>query len=270
LTAALVAPPSPAIAHAVPLHGESHAIAERASEQHAIFVGRLRAYGVAVTTLEGTSAHPLDSLAADLAVVFRDGAFVMRPSDLERRRSVAVVEAALQAAGVPIVGRIESPGLLDGGDVVRIGDTLFVGVPVARASDVGIHARSHGNALGREQLATYARANGLDVVDVEMSAECRRLRSVVAPLDTASVIVAGSLVDARAFAKYEIVSVPQGEDYGGGVLAVGGRTVIANLRFAETYKALRRAKVTVDAIDLGEFGKGGTTPSLLALALKRT
>jgi hypothetical protein len=53
------------------------------------------------------------------------------------------------------------------------------------------------------------------------------------------------------------------------VLALGNRRVLANLRFRETTPLLRKAKFTVESIDLWEFGKIGATPSVMALALKR-
>jgi hypothetical protein len=53
------------------------------------------------------------------------------------------------------------------------------------------------------------------------------------------------------------------------VLALGGRSVLANLRFRQSIPLLRKAKIAVDAIDLWEFGKIGLTPSSMALAIKR-
>ncbi len=73
-----------------------------------------------------------------------------------------------------------------------------------------------------------------------------------------------------AFTGVRLLEVPRGEDYGAGVLTLGPRRVLANVRFRQTLPLLRKAKITVDAIDLWEFGKVGATPSMLALALQRT
>jgi dimethylargininase len=269
LRAVFVVAPSAALAGVAPTHGESNAIAERAFEQFELFANRLRAFGVKVIRLETASPSPLASLAADCAVLFEDGAFLMRPSDLGRRAAVAGVEAALGTAGVPIVGRIEAPGLLDGGDVLLSPVALFVGVATRRQAEAGIPGFAHGNALGREQLAAYARSKGRRIVDVAMAAEVRRLRSVAAFVDAETVLYAAGLLDGAAFAGLRTIVAPRGEDYGAGVLALGPRRVLANLRFRETIPLLRKAKLFVDAIDLWEFGKIGATPSTLALALKR-
>jgi dimethylargininase len=265
----VVVPPTGAIAQIQPLHGEAHAIADRASEQFGIFLSRLTAYGVKTISVEPDERAPLGCLCADGAVVFADGAFLMRPSDLKRRAEIAALEAALERARVPIVGRIEAPGLLDGGDVMLAVGTLFIALSRPRQAEMGIPNSVHGNALGREQLAAYARTRGLAVVEVVMAAEVKRLRSVAALVDDRTVLYAAGLVDGEAFAGLQTIVAPRGEDYGAGVLPLGNRRVLANLRFRETIPLLRKAKITVDAIDLWEFGKIGATPSSMALALKR-
>jgi N-dimethylarginine dimethylaminohydrolase len=67
----------------------------------------------------------------------------------------------------------------------------------------------------------------------------------------------------------KIVEVPRGEELAAGVVALGERRVIANLRFRESVKLLRKAKIAVEAIDLWEFGKAGFGPFSLVLAVKR-
>jgi len=158
LRGVVIVPPTAALAQIAPLHGESHAIADRALEQYGIFVSRLRAFGIKTIVAEPDEKAPLGTLCADGAVIFSDGAFLMRPSDLKRRAEVASLAEALERAHIPIVGRIEAPGLLDGGDVLLSADTLYVAVSTPRRAETGIPPSLHGNALGREQLATYARA----------------------------------------------------------------------------------------------------------------
>ncbi len=269
LAAALLVRPAAAIERARPVQGESGAIHARALEQFTIFEGTLNYNGVRTVTIDATEGLPYASAAADLAVVFPGGAFLMRPSDVARRAELAAVEAALAAAGVPIAGRIEAPGLLDGGDVLLGPEALYLGVSEARASAAGIPTGRRGNAHGREQLAAYAREIGRRVVEVDVAADAVRLRAVAAFVDGETLLYAPGLVDGAAFAGLATIEVPRGEDYGAGVLALGRRRVIGNLRFRAVVPLLRAAKFAVDAIDLWEFGKIGTTPSLLALALKR-
>ena len=270
LRGALVVRTSRALERELPLQGEPSPIAARAAEQQAVMIGRLGSCGVKVQVVEPPEDAPLAALCADYAVIFRDGAFLMRPSDAAQRRGMALVEGWLEAIHFPIVGRIEAPGLLDGGDVLRAGDTVFVGVPHVPQSDVGIRQTARGNAFGREQLAAYARSLGLKVVEVPLSSEARRLRSVASIVDAETVLYAPGIIDGSlAFAPFKRIEVPRGEDFGAGVLTLGPRRVLANVRFRTVLPLLRRAKIGVEAIDLWEFGKIGATPSSLVLALKR-
>lgn len=270
LRAALLVAPSPALENVRPMYGESNAIAERSAEQFAVFTNRIAAHGIKASVVACDEVTPLGSLCADTAVLFPEGAFLMRPSDLRRRAEVAAIEAALERAGVPIVGRIEAPGMLDGGDVLVGRDAIYLGVARVRRDEGGIPLASHGNALGREQLAAYAGSKGLRATLVPQNADVFRLRSVAAFVDDETLLCATGVLDATAFEGLRLLEVPRGEDYGAGVLTLGNGRVLANLRFRQTLPLLRKAKIAVDAIDLWEFGKIGATPSLLALALQRT
>jgi hypothetical protein len=53
------------------------------------------------------------------------------------------------------------------------------------------------------------------------------------------------------------------------VLPIGERHVVAEMRYRTSLRALRKAGVVVESIDLYEFTKLGITPSMLVLALKR-
>jgi hypothetical protein len=84
-----------------------------------------------------------------------------------------------------------------------------------------------------------------------------------------TVVAAPDRVDLVAATDLRVIEVPRGEELAAGVLALGERLVVANLRFRESIAILRKAKIAVEAIDLWEFGKGGFGPFSLALAVKR-
>ncbi len=264
LAAALVLRPSAAVDRLPPIKGEPSPIADRAVEQHAVFVRTLRDRGVAVHEMGPAGESPTESLVADCAIVFPFGAVIARPSQLERRSEVAAVERRLTELGVPIAGRIEAPGLLDATDVAVGSDVVFVGVPRAGA---GLRRRS--NELGRRQLEALVSQRALRVVELAVASDVQRLRDVFSVVGTELAIAAPERVDLVAASGLRIVEVPRGEESAAGVLALGERRVIANLRFRESIALMRKARITVDAIDLWEFGKAGFGPYALALAVKR-
>jgi dimethylargininase len=264
LAGAVVLRPSTSVDRLVPIQGEPSPIAERAIQQHGILVRTLRDRGVPVTELEPVLGSPAESLIGDIAIVLPQGAIITRPSSVERRAETVAVEAALERLGIPIAGRIVAPGLLDANDVALSSETLYVGVPRAGA---GLRARS--NALGRSQLEAFSSAQGLRTVELALAPDVLRLRNVLSFVAADTVIVASKRVDTSGLSGLRLVDVPMGEEYAAGVLALGERRIIANLRFRESLSQLRRAKISVEAIDMWEFGKVGAGPFSLVLVTKR-
>ena len=121
LAGAVMLRPSTRVDRLVPIQGEPSPIGERAIEQHAILVRTLRDRGVAVTVLEPVLESPGESLVGDLAIVLPQGAILTRPAPVERRAETAALESALGQLGIPVVGRITAPGLLDAGDIRSLG-----------------------------------------------------------------------------------------------------------------------------------------------------
>ena len=264
LAGAVVLRPSAAVDRLPPIKGEPAPIADRAKDQHAVLVARLRAMGVTVHEIAPVNEAPTEALVADCAVMLPHGAVIARPSQIERRAEVLAVEKHLDERGIPIVGRIEAPGLLDATDVALAPGRLFVGVPRPGA---GLRRRS--NELGRRQLEAIATAQGLRVVELAVANDVSRLRAVFSVVGADVVIAAPEKVDLVAATDLKIVEVPRGEELAAGVLALGERRVLANIRFRESIALLRKAKVAVEAIDLWEFGKAGFGPFSLVLAVKR-
>jgi len=264
LAGAVVCAPSASIDQLPPIKGEPSPIASRAFEQHGILLRTLRDRGVDLTILEPSTETPTESLVADCAIVLPQGAILARPSSVERRGELPAIERALAACGIPIAGRIEAPGLLDATDVAIAGDRMFIGVPRP-----GAGLRSRSNALGREQLAAFAAAANLSVVELAIAPDVPRLRNVFNVVATDAVIAAPEMIDLVPVRDLRVIEVPRGEEFAAGVLAFGDRRVIVNLRFRYSIGLLRAAKIDVEAIDLWEFGKAGAGPFQLALATKR-
>jgi dimethylargininase len=264
LTGALMIAPTSAVERLVPLYGESSPIADRALEQYAVLRRRLASYGVRAQVVESEIDVPNAALVADCAVVVGSGVILLRPSLVEQRRLVTVVERALGEMGIPIVGRVEAPGLLDGGDVVLGPHVAYVGVPHTPAL-----AQQRSNQLGRRQFETIVQAHGFRAVELSLAPDVHRLRNVFSFADADCVLAAADKVDLVAVKDTQIVEIPRGEEYACGVLTLAPRLVLANLRFRTALALMKKAKITIEAIDLWEFGKAGIGPFALVLPVKR-
>lgn len=257
LRAAALVRPTPSIERARPLPGEPGAIYGRALEQHEILRKTLEYFGVATIVTESTSDDPYDCAACDTAVAFEDGALVARPTAMSRRSSSDRMEAEFSRIDVPLAGHIAAPGLFDGSDVLLSGATAFVGVG------------SRGNAIGRTGFANVARAHGYRVVEVPLAPGAPALRCLASAVAKDTIVVADGAIDLRAFDGFKTIVLERGEDMAAGVLLLGERHVIADVRYRTSLARMRRAGVVVEGIDLYDFEKIGITASMLVLALKR-
>ncbi len=256
LRAAVLVRPGASIENASPLIGEPGAVYERALEQHGVLRKTLEYFGVETIVLEPHGDEPYQVAAADAAVAFAGGAASMRLTAMSRRAEVDRMETQFARLDVPLAGHIEAPGLLDGTDVMLVGETAFVG------------AGTRGNELGRRGFAELARSHGYRVVEVRLApgVALRAVASAVAP-DT--VVIGAAKVDVGAFAGFRTVVLERGEELGAGVLCLDEMHVIADIRYRTAFSIMRRARIAVEAIDLYDFAKVGITPSMLTLALRR-
>ena len=257
LRAAMLVRPAAALEAAKALPGEPGAVYARALEQHEILRKTLAYFGVETVVLESRGDDPYECAVGDVAVVFEDGAFIMRPSAMLRRAEADRFESECARRDVPIAGSIAAPGLLDGGDVLLVGRTAFLGVG------------PRSNAVGRAGFTAVARAHGYDVVEVGLAPGTSALRTVACAVARDTIVLAPEQLDAAAFAGFRTIELPRGEERAAGVLCIGEHHVIADVRYRTALGRLRNAGIVVEGIDLYDFEKVGIAPSLLALALKR-
>jgi dimethylargininase len=257
LRAVVLVKPSAAIENAGPLPGEPGAVYAWALEQHNVLRTTLEYFGVETTVVEPRGADPYETSVGDAAVLFEDGAALMRLTPLSRRAEVDRMEAEFTRLDVPIAGHIAAPALLDGNDVLLAGETAFVGVG------------SRGNELGRDGFTRLARTRGYRVVEVKLAEDVPALRAVAGAVAHDTIVLGAGKADPEAFTGFRTIVLELGEAQAAGVLALGEKHVLAEIRYRTALSAMRRAGIAVEAIDLYEFTKLGITPSMLALALRR-
>jgi dimethylargininase len=257
LRAAALVRPNASIENARALPGEPGAVYTRTLEQHEVLRKTLEYFGVETFVLESHGEDPYESSAVDAAVAFEDGALVMRPSAMGRRGEADRMQAEFAELDIPLAGHIAPPGLLDGSDVLLAGNTAFVGVG------------ARGNTIGRSGFASVAQAHGYRVVEVRLTPEATSLRSVASAVAKDTILVSADRADLAAFSGFNTVVLERGEDQAAGVVCLGERHVVADVRYRTSLARMRRAGIVVEGIDLYDFEKVGITPSMLVLALKR-
>jgi len=231
----------------------------------------LELVGAELIRLPPDQSVTLDSIyARDASIVTPRGVVLCNMGKAARRREPAVQGAALRAAGVELLGAIEEPGHLEGGDVAWLDDTTVVVGRGYRTDDEGI--RQLRALLG----------DGVEVVVVPLvhwhgAGDVFHLMSIFSPVDRDLAVVYSPLLPvpfrelllARGF---ELVEVPDAEfeSMGTNVLAIAPRRSVVVDGNPVTRERLERAGAEVLAYSGSEISlKGGGGPTCLTRPLVR-
>lgn len=212
---------------------------ELAGAQHDKYLQALESVGCRVLTLPEQAELPDSVFVEDVAIVLDEVAVLTRPGAPSRRPEVASV-AELLRHHRPLEA-IEEPGTLDGGDVLRIGRTLYVGQS----------ARS--NTDGIAQLCKLLAVHGYTVQGVAMR-HCLHMKSAVTALDDHTVLLQPAWVDRQHFADFHIVEVDPAEAHAANVLRIGD-ALIMPASFPRTQQRLLDAGFKVTTVDVSELQK---------------
>lgn len=217
-----------------------------ARKQHGDYVAALHAAGYVVTTIEADERHPDCVFVEDPAVIIGQVAVLARSGAVSRRGEVAPVREAL--AGRFSIETIQAPGTLDGGDVMRMGDTVYVG-------DSG-----RTNSDGFAQVEAIAAAQDLRVAVVRFG-DALHLKSVVLPLDEDSVLVTPDSVDETALGGLRIIYEVETERHRCSALPLRDGRLLVTEGAQGTMEVLAKAGYDIAPIDVSELqaADGGLT-----------
>ena len=225
--------------------------AARAREQHANYAKCLAALGCDVRLITPTPELPDSVFVEDTAVVLDEIAVVTRPGAESRRAESASVCVALRSYRP--VRFLEAPATLDGGDVLRVGRTFYVG------------RSSRSNAEGVRQLAAAIEPHGYVVKSVTVNG-CLHLKTAATCVAEGVLLLNPRWVDGREFGEMELIEVDASEPSAANALRVS-ESVIYPAAFPNTRARLEQRALDVRVVDLSEFAKaeGGVTCCSLIL-----
>ena len=211
----------------------------RAAEQHRLYEAALRALGCTIRQLPAADDQPDSVFVEDVAVVLDEIAVITRPGAASRRGERASVAPVLSEYRELVT--IAAPGTIDGGDVLRLGETLFVGLS------------SRTNEDGLRQLARYVERFGYSVQPMQTKA-CLHLKSAATALAADRVLCNPAWVDEKYFAGVDVVHVAPEERHAANVLCLGN-SVICSAAHERTIAYLRGRGYSVIPIDVSELAK---------------
>ncbi len=222
----------------------------KAEEQHRAYQALLEKCGARVISLTAEPALPDSMFVEDPAIVLDELAIIFPLGTETRRPEAASIAQAL--AKFRKLARVEVPGQVEGGDVLRIGRSLFAGLS------------SRTNAEGIRQLASIVAPYGYHVASVAVTG-CLHLKSAVTYVGRNTLLANRAWFDTKPFAGFAWIDVAAEEPHAANALAIGG-TVIFPASFPRTRARLEALGFHVTLLDISELQKaesGLTCSSLL-------
>jgi dimethylargininase len=236
---ALVRAPAATLADGLVTHIKRKKVdLELADQQWDGYVAALNAAGWMTVEVE-----PRDDLAdsvfiEDTVVMIGKLAVISNPGADSRKPEIEATEATLRDLGVEI-DRIVSPGALDGGDVLKVGKTIYVG------------RGGRTNGEGIRQLRAIAAKQGYTVVAVPVT-KALHLKTAVTALPDGTVIGYPPLVDdAGIFDRF----LPVPEAHGTAVVVLAPDTVLMSSSAPKSAELFRELGYRVITVDISEFEK---------------
>ncbi len=189
----------------------------------------------------------------DAAVVFDELAILARPGAESRRPEVASIAKALEPHRK--AARVEPPGTLDGGDVLTVGQRVFVGLS-QRTSQGGI-----------EQMRALLEPHGYSVESVPVE-RCLHLKSAVTQAGEGRLLINPAWIERDAFPGFDLIEVDPAEPFAANALLVDG-TVIYPAAYPRTRRRLEERGIRVAQVEVSELAKAEGGVTCCSLILKR-
>lgn len=237
---AIVRTPSASVVHGLRAGGGPDPSLEGVLREHAAYVTALQSAGLAVAVLAPLEALPDAVFVEDPALVFADGAILLRPGAPERRAEARELEPALREHFERV---LQLPvGCVDGGDVLVTPQVTLIGLS-ARTDRVGATALVGLLAqLGRKGRAVQTPRGVL------------HLKSACTLLDEETILATAPLAASGVFPGFRVLVVPEAEARAANALRLNKR-VLASAEGPRTLELLDRHGYDPMPLATAEIGR---------------
>ena len=225
-----------------------------AVQQHEDYCAALSKCGVGVRKLSTNLAHPDSCFVEDMAVVVDELAVVTSMGVASRRGETEAIETEL--ARYREMAHIRPPATIEGGDVLRVGRRVFVGLS------------RRTNAQGIKGLARILRPRGYDVCPVNVRGSLH-LKTACTVIGGETLLANRRWVDLEPFEGYNVLFTPEDEPWAANTLRIGD-TIFLQSGFPRTLELVQGLLDRVEVIDTSEFRKAEAGLSCLSIIFQDT
>ena len=210
-----------------------------ASQQHQQYQSVLSSLGCDVITAPTVSGLADSVFIEDTALVLDELAVLCRPGAESRRAEVTGVRNILQRYRK--LESIQSPGTLDGGDLLQVGNIIVAGLS------------TRSNKSGIDQLRAIVADYGFSVQTITMT-KCLHLKSAVSEVAPGLLLINPDWISLSAFGNFELIDIDDAEPHAANALRVGTRVIYPST-FPRTTEKLVQRGIDVTPIDVSELQK---------------
>jgi dimethylargininase len=211
-----------------------------ALKQHQEYIEGLKECGLEVTVLEADEKHPDSVFVEDAALMTPNCAIITNPGAHSRNGEIFELGQVIENF-YPIVESITTPGTLEGGDVMMVGNHFYIGLS------------ERTNLFGANQLIGILANYGLigSTVNVE---DTLHLKSGVSYLENNNLLLTCSFINKPEFQKYKLILVDDDESYAANSLWINDKVLVPK-GFPKTKSKIEQAGYNTIAVDVSEFRK---------------
>jgi len=210
-----------------------------AQTQHDSYVRALKELGCAVLELPAEADLPDSVFVEDTAVILPEVALITRPGADSRKPETDSI--------IPLLRRyrelvfIESPGTVDGGDVLVVGKNIFVGMS------------TRSNQAAVDQMNHLLWKHGYKVKGVELH-DCLHLKTAMTRVNDTTLLINRKWVDVENFEGYRLIDVDESEPFAGNCLPIGD-AIIFPVEFPKTGAKLEAHGYKLKHVPADELAK---------------
>ncbi|MEG0830286.1 MAG: arginine deiminase family protein [Anaerovoracaceae bacterium] len=213
-----------------------------AQKQHDKYIEALKECGVKVTVLEPLEDYPDSCFVEDTAVITRKCAIISNPGANSRRgEALEMLPTIKKFFSDDKIEYIKSPGTLEGGDVMMVGDHFYA----------GLSART--NKEGIRQFIEILEKHGLTGSEVPLE-KVLHLKTGVNYVEDNNMLVSGEFVEKADFADFKKILIPEDESYAANCIWVNNKVIVPE-GYPGVEKGIRDAGYEIILVDTSEYKK---------------
>ncbi|MCP3943321.1 MAG: N(G),N(G)-dimethylarginine dimethylaminohydrolase [Desulfobacteraceae bacterium] len=211
-----------------------------AIKQHGQYVKALESCGLDVTVLEADEAFADSTFIEDTCLVTPSCAVITNPGAETRNGEIHKVRTSMEEFGLPME-EIQTPGTLDGGDVMMAGNHYYVGLS------------QRTNREGFEQLRSILKKYKMTASAIPLTTVLH-LKTGISYLENNYLLAHGKFLTLPEFQKFSILPVDEQEAYAANCIWINDQ-VIWPKGFPKTKKMIKEKGFNIIEVDVSEFRK---------------